>query len=184
MNTIEQALDALSDDQFFERLCQAVLTADGYKIDPRGGSRDAGRDAIEVSNSEGTTIFQFSIQKDWRRKLAEEQKRYRAENVRRPNGYVFLTNQDVGSESKDGFIKEFAGLGINLRLLDRAWLSSQLALQRNSQVRNELLASLFQAIPDMLRWILKSPVSAAAFASLQPALTGALIDEKLKNCLD
>ena len=46
MKVISQAFEAITDDRYFETFCNAVLTAAGFKPDPRCGSGDRGRDAI------------------------------------------------------------------------------------------------------------------------------------------
>ena len=57
----------------FERLCHDLMSLEGYpSIEPLGGFSDKGRDAVHVSKSDQTTIFAYSVQEDWRAKLAED----------------------------------------------------------------------------------------------------------------
>ena len=52
-------LEQLTDYDQFERLCHDLMALDGYRsIEPLGGSKDKGRDAIHFDSSTGTvTIF-------------------------------------------------------------------------------------------------------------------------------
>src|SRR5262245_8435318 len=79
MTLVEQSLEALTDDSFFETVCHGILTNAGYDVDPRGGSGDAGRDAIESSKDTGEaeTVFQYSIEQKTKNKLKNELKRYK-----------------------------------------------------------------------------------------------------------
>jgi hypothetical protein len=67
-------LEHLTDYEQFERLCHDLMALDGYRnIEPLGGSKDKGRDAIHVDASSGkTTIFAYSVRDDWEKKLAED----------------------------------------------------------------------------------------------------------------
>jgi len=68
-------LENLTDYDQFERLCHDLMASDGHRgIEPLGGSKDKGRDAIHVdriSNGE-VTIFAYSVREDWRKKLDED----------------------------------------------------------------------------------------------------------------
>lgn len=180
MTVIAQGLEALTDDKFFETLCNTVLTAAGYQPNPRGGSSDAGRDAIVTAASGALqSIFQYSIEKDTRRKLKYELDR-NVSGANRPREYFYVTSRVVSAKAKDEFVGLFAELGIKLEIFDQDWLVPQLMQDRNSAIRNELLVKYFQAIPDVLRFMLKSPLASSALAVLQPQMTGALMDEKLR----
>jgi TIR domain/Restriction endonuclease len=67
-------LEQVTDYDQFERLCHDLMALDGYRnIEPLGGSKDKGRDAIHVDASNGTvTIFAYSVREDWRDKLDED----------------------------------------------------------------------------------------------------------------
>lgn len=56
-------LEQLTDYDQFERLCHDLMSQDGHRnIEPLGGSKDKGRDAIHVDASNGTvTIFACSV---------------------------------------------------------------------------------------------------------------------------
>lgn len=69
-------LEQLTDYYQFERLCHDLMTSVGYAgIEPLGGSKDKGRDALHVSRSGKTTIFAYSVRDDWRAKLIEDAKK-------------------------------------------------------------------------------------------------------------
>lgn len=67
-------LERLSDYSEFERLCHDLAAADGYRnLEPLGGTKDAGRDAVHVDASSGTSsVFAYSVREDWRKKLEED----------------------------------------------------------------------------------------------------------------
>jgi len=67
-------LEQLTDYDQFERLCHDLMALDGYRnIEPIGGSKDKGRDAIHFDFSTGmVTIFAYSVRDDWRNKLDED----------------------------------------------------------------------------------------------------------------
>lgn len=64
-------LEQLTDYDQFERLCSDMMALDGHRgIEPIGGSKDKGRDAIHVDRTTGNvTIFAYSVREDWRKKL-------------------------------------------------------------------------------------------------------------------
>lgn len=68
-------LERLSDYAQFERLCYDVLVAEGYSgLEPLGGSKDKGRDAVQIAGSQSpsTTVCAYSVREDWRKKLNED----------------------------------------------------------------------------------------------------------------
>ena len=66
-------LENLTDYFQFERLCHDLMSLEGYpSIEPLGGFHDKGRDAIHVDKSDQTTIFAYSVNENWRAKLAED----------------------------------------------------------------------------------------------------------------
>src|SRR5712691_6807724 len=77
---IVYCLEQLTDYHQFERLCHDLMALDGYRgIEPLGGSKDKGRDAIHVdASSNGTvTLFAYSVREDWREKLEEDSNKIR-----------------------------------------------------------------------------------------------------------
>ncbi len=66
-------LENLTDYFAFERLCHDLMALEGHtNIEPLGGFKDKGRDAIHISRSSGTTVFAYSVREDWRSKLSED----------------------------------------------------------------------------------------------------------------
>src|SRR3954463_14749533 len=67
-------LENLTDYDQFERLCHDLMAAEGYSsIEPLGGMKDKGRDAIHIDrNTAQATIFAYSVREDWRNKLEED----------------------------------------------------------------------------------------------------------------
>jgi hypothetical protein len=77
---IVYCLEQLTDYEQFERLCHDMMALDGYRgIEPLGGSKDKGRDAIHVdASSNGTvTLFAYSVRDDWHKKLKEDSDKIR-----------------------------------------------------------------------------------------------------------
>ena len=68
-------LEQVTDYDQFERLAHDIMALDGYRmIEPLGGSKDKGRDALHSDrNGDGKkTIFAYSVREDWRKKLRED----------------------------------------------------------------------------------------------------------------
>lgn len=79
-DSVIYCLEQLTDYDQFERLCHDLMALDGYRnIEPLGGSKDKGRDAIHVdASTNGTvTIFAYSVREDWRDKLEEDSEKIR-----------------------------------------------------------------------------------------------------------
>src|SRR3954463_4642066 len=67
-------LKEITDYDQFERLCHDLMALEGHPgIEPLGGSKDKGRDAIDVSrNGKRTSIFAYSVREDWLNKPKED----------------------------------------------------------------------------------------------------------------
>ncbi len=68
-------LEQLTDYDQFERLCNDLMVAQGYKgLEPLGGQADKGRDAIRRATgpNERSVVFGYSVREDWERKLRED----------------------------------------------------------------------------------------------------------------
>lgn len=68
-------LEQVTDYDQFERLSHDLMALTGYpNIEPLGGSKDKGRDALDSGkNGDGkSTVFAYSVREDWRKKLAED----------------------------------------------------------------------------------------------------------------
>lgn len=72
---IVYCLEQVTDYEQFERLSHDLMALNGYPdIEPLGGSKDKGRDALHSGkNGDGkSTLFAYSVREDWRKKLAED----------------------------------------------------------------------------------------------------------------
>jgi hypothetical protein len=67
-------LEHVTDYVQFERLCHDLMASSGYReIEPIGGMKDKGRDALHGGRSGTTpTIFAYSVREAWRKKLDED----------------------------------------------------------------------------------------------------------------
>ncbi len=117
-------LEQVTDYEQFERLAHDLMALDGYRnIEPLGGSKDKGRDALDSDkNGDGkTTIFAYSVREDWRKKLAEDSEKI--QRHRHPcDKLVFLCASHFTATERDeahAFIKETAGWEFELYGLER-----------------------------------------------------------------
>lgn len=67
-------LEQVTDYSQFERLCHDLMAQAGYpKLEPIGGTKDRGRDAIHSDTTTGTqAVFAYSVREDWRPKLEDD----------------------------------------------------------------------------------------------------------------
>jgi hypothetical protein len=67
-------LEHVTDYIQFESFCNDLMSRQGYRnIEPLGGHKDRGRDAIDTDVSTGqVTIFTYSVREDWNVKLNED----------------------------------------------------------------------------------------------------------------
>jgi len=75
---IVYCLEHVTDYWHFERLCNDLMTAEGYdNLEPLGGTGDKGRDAIRICRTDPNdiTIFAFSVREDWLVKLKKDANR-------------------------------------------------------------------------------------------------------------
>ncbi|NTI50974.1 hypothetical protein G6L94_21865 [Agrobacterium rhizogenes] len=141
-NRLQLALKSLkgSDWQIFERLCSVFLSSEFPQLrttaNPGG---DRGRDAELYAYSQGPNIvFQFSVQENWRQKIAETLKRLDQEF---PNAshLVFLSNQEIGALG-DGERADFIAKGRSVDIRDRNWFVERVNLDDNRRLAAEELA--------------------------------------------
>ena len=94
-------LGEVTDYLEFERLCHSLMSIEDYgTIEPLGGFKDKGRDAIHVNTSNETTIFAYSVREDWRAKLAEDAKKIK-DHGHTCNSLVFITNAKFTASQRD-----------------------------------------------------------------------------------
>jgi hypothetical protein len=113
-------LEQVTDYDQFERLCHDLMALSGYSdIEPLGGSKDKGRDAVHVSRHgqpPKATVFAYSVREDWLKKLFED-----AEKVKKWNHpcdkLVFLSTAYYTSTERDNAIASVAkDFGFSLEL--------------------------------------------------------------------
>jgi hypothetical protein len=115
-------LQQVTDYAEFERLCHDLMSLVGYSsIEPLGGFKDKGRDAVHVSISNETTIFAYSVREDWRAKLAED-----ADKIHKHghtcNKLAFVTTAEITPGERDeaiGSINEQYKWNLELYGLER-----------------------------------------------------------------
>jgi hypothetical protein len=95
-------LEEVTDYAQFERMCHDLMALEGYpNIEPLGGFKDKGRDAVHFSPvGNVAAVFAYSVREDWRTKLDED-----AEKIKR-HGHpctrlVFLCTAYFGASERD-----------------------------------------------------------------------------------
>ncbi|MCL0060686.1 hypothetical protein M1N88_02255 [Dehalococcoidia bacterium] len=112
-NLTKAKLAEFTDTTAFEQMCNSLLVREYPRIVPLGGTRDRGRDAIELAptpglfqNEDGGTIFQFSLEKTWESKLKRELRKVFQYGYR-PAQFVFVTNQKVNPSNYPESVKQW-----------------------------------------------------------------------------
>lgn len=122
-------LEQLTDYSEFEKLCCAILASETCypQIDPMGGTRDGGRDAIVRKDHSGATIvFAFTVRKDWRDKLKFDSKRLK-ETRNKLDKLVFVCTCQLNANEKDDAVRYIHDTyGWQLDLFDQARLRALL----------------------------------------------------------
>ncbi|MGD9852552.1 MAG: hypothetical protein AB7T38_14935 [Nitrospirales bacterium] len=117
-------LEQVTDYDQFERLCHDLMAAEGYSsIEPLGGMKDKGRDAIYIDrhSHEDVTIFAYSVREAWLKKLTED-----CEKIQK-HGHkcfriFFLCTADFSSTERDkamAFVEASFGWKLDLFGLER-----------------------------------------------------------------
>ena len=109
-------IENITDYIGFEILCNDVMSLNGYKnIEPLGGYHDRGRDAIHKSINSGiTTIFCYSVRKDYKQKLLEDL-RIIKHHGHDCNHVIYITTNKI-SPSKNDELKEITKNDFNWKL--------------------------------------------------------------------
>ena len=99
-------LEHVTDYSQFERLCSDLMAANGHVgIEPIGGSKDKGRDAIHVSTATGkSTIFAYSVREDWRKKLEEDAEKV-PKHKHACDRFVFLCTAAFTANERDSAVE-------------------------------------------------------------------------------
>lgn len=112
----------LTDYAAFETLCSDLMILEGYqRLEPLGGFKDKGRDAIHFSQTGVTTIFAYSVREDWRAKLSEDATKIKNHN-HTCDELVFLTTATFTAGERDeaiSFIASEFGWKLHLYGCDR-----------------------------------------------------------------
>ena len=126
-NLTKYCLSELTDYADFETLCHDLMALEGYPtIEPLGGFKDKGRDAVHIDAANNVTIFAYSVREDWRAKLAEDSAKIK-KHGHQCEKLVFLTTAEFTAGERDEAIetinKEY---GWTLKLFGLEWLRLQL----------------------------------------------------------
>jgi hypothetical protein len=116
-------LEHLTDYDQFERLCHDIMALDGYRgIEPVGGTKDKGRDALHLDRSTGTTtVFAYSVREDWRTKLETDAAKVRGHG-HECGRFAFLSTATFSPSERDdavAFIRTTYGWELVLYGLER-----------------------------------------------------------------
>ena len=115
-------LEQVTDYFEFERLCHDLMSLEGYSsVEPLGGSKDKGRDAIYVNESDKTSIFAYSVREEWRVKLAEDAEKVH-EHRHTCNQFIFITTAKFTAYQRDeavAYIKNEFGWQLELFGVER-----------------------------------------------------------------
>ncbi|MEW6030229.1 MAG: toll/interleukin-1 receptor domain-containing protein [Chloroflexota bacterium] len=104
-NIIIYCLEQLTDYFEFERLCTDLMALEGYSsIEPLGGFKDKGRDAVHHSNDHVASIFAYSVRENWRVKLAEDAQKIK-KHAHHCDELVFLTTANFSVSERDEAIE-------------------------------------------------------------------------------
>lgn len=117
-------LEQLTDYDQFERLCNDLMAAEGNTaIEPLGGKKDKGRDAININRRDpnDVTIFAYSVREDWRKKLEEDAGKIRKQGhtCRRLTFLCTATFTPTERDEARAFIRDTFGWTLDLYGLER-----------------------------------------------------------------
>lgn len=121
---IVYCLQQVTDYDQFERFCNDLMSAEGYKnLEPLGGRGDRGRDAIQICRTDPSdvSIFAYSVREDWRRKLKEDADRIKQVG-HRLNRLVFSCTAQYSATERDEaveFIRQSYGWILELYGIER-----------------------------------------------------------------
>ncbi len=102
-------LEHVTDYIEFESFCHDLMSREGFKdIEPLGGSKDKGRDAIHISKVSGkTTIFTYSVRDDLVKKLYEDLSKIQ-KYEHRCDFVVYVTTGSPTASDKDALKQHVA----------------------------------------------------------------------------
>ena len=123
-------LEKITDYFEFESFANNLMSREGYRnIEPLGGHKDKGRDAIQVNRqNNGITIFSYSVRKDWKEKIYEDLNKIQ-KHGHECDQVVFVTTTEPSATEKDKVktdVNEKYGWskihGANCKILNRSCL--------------------------------------------------------------
>ncbi|MFE1748829.1 hypothetical protein [Coleofasciculus sp. H7-2] len=116
-------LEKLTDYSEFERLCHDLMFLEGYSsVEPLGGFKDKGRDAIHVNKSQEVTIFAYSVRDDWKYKLATDAAKI-AGHSHTCHELVFITTSQPTAGERDKAIADICNqYSWKLKIYGIEWL--------------------------------------------------------------
>ena len=100
---IVYCLEQITDYLQFERLCNDLMTAEGYdNLEPLGGTGDKGRDAIRICRTDPNdiTLFAYSVREDWQVKLKQDANRIKNAG-HKCHSFVFNCTAHYGATERD-----------------------------------------------------------------------------------
>ena len=122
------ALDTITDNWQFEKLCNDLLFREGFKnLKPHGGMHDRGIDAlIHVHESNSRIICQYSTQKTFAPKIKGTLQKLQ-ENGEQCDELHYVTNREVPySTARDLISFASTQYGTKLEIYDREWMRVRL----------------------------------------------------------
>ena len=146
-------LEQVTDYYQFERLCHDLMALEGFSsIEPLGNFKDKGRDAINVNESDKTTIFAYSVREDWRVKLTED-----AEKVRKYqhtcNQFIFITTAKFTAGERDeavAYIKNEFGWQLELFGVERLRILLDVSHPQIKRLHPGIFPTDFLAVQDRI----------------------------------
>lgn len=115
-NVTVYCLENVTDYLQFERLCHDLMALEGYtKIEPLGGFRDKGRDAVHVDKTKNS-VFAYSVREDWQIKLIEDASKIN-NHGHNCDELIFITTAEFSASARDKALKEIKDVyGWDLKL--------------------------------------------------------------------
>ena len=124
----EMQLEQVTDYLGFESFCSDLMIRCGYpNIEPLGGFKDKGRDAIHINRTEDVvTLFSYTVRADWKKKLYEDLEKIK-KHGHECDEVVFVSNQNITSLNRDrakSDVKEKYGWDLEVYSLKRVATST------------------------------------------------------------
>lgn len=185
------ALDQHISPRDFERLCVDLLSREGFwSIVPIGGTRDLGRDAEArywqgKSQPAAEVVFQFSLEKNWERKLRSDIEKI-ARFETKPQAIVFVTSQVITGEKQEKLRAEFrVSQGWDLTIRSREWLRLKLEEFHPDLAKKylgvDLPATVSSVASQLDRFVLEGPSAKELFREMSADQVRATVIESTRR---